>query len=472
MADTVSSLDGLVELRSLANLITDSIDQVEAAMLKHNTTFPSTRGPTTLAAQAPRRLPEVVAASSIGCAAANQLVAALGGPMNLLAYSAMAVGIPAALATVTRGNVAEAIRENDGEGGGADVRVVAKECGIDADKLARVLRVLCAHHIFVEVAPDVFAHNAASTLLDTGKRVTDIRASPETKHDNTIGLAAAMEHLVSEPMTAHGYLADVLLSPSPNANETAFNRAFNTPLSPWDWYELPENKLQLIRCTKAMQAGKLIIAPDAVLQGYDWAGLEEGAVVVDVGGGVGTQGKKIVQANPHLKIVVQDRAPVLEAAKEFWSDMPDAVSSGRVVLQANDFFAGQPQKNARVFLLSAILHDWADEQATDILVRLREAATPQTELVVVDSLIRHLSPDDGVADVPGAARPLPPSPLLPALSPVQYLTDIRMLANLAGKERTVAQLRALLEGAGWRLIRVHQGPAHAVGVQKAIAVPA
>ncbi|KZV60229.1 O-methyltransferase [Peniophora sp. CONT] len=472
MTDTAASLDGLAELRSLAKLITESVDQVEAAMAAHGTTFPSTRGPTTLAAQAPRRLPEVVAASSIGCAAATQLVAALGGPMMWLAHSAMAVGVPAALATVTKGNVAEAVREN-ADGQGADVKVIAKECGIDADKLARVLRVLCAHYIFVEVSPDVFAHNVASALLDTGKRVADIRANPMAKHDGTHGLSAALEHLVSEPMTAHSFLADVLLSPSPsNKDETAFNRAFGTTLSVWDWYDLPENKLQLVRCTKAMEAGKTIIPPDAVLQGYDWAGLENGSVVVDVGGGVGTQGKKIVRAHPHLKIVVQDRAPVVEAAVEFWSDMPDAVSSGRVVLQANDFFARQPQKDARVFLLSAILHDWADEPAQGILKRLREAAAPHTELVIVDSLIRYLSPDDEAPDVPGAARTLPPSPLLPALSATQYLTDLRMLATLNGKERTVTQLRALLESAGWRLTRVYHGPTHVPGVQKAIAVPA
>lgn len=128
------TLDGLSELRSLAKLITESVDQVEAAMVAHGTAFPSSRVPATLAAQAPRRLPEVVAASSIGCAAATQLVAALGGPMMLLAHSAVAVGVPAALATVTKGHVAEAVREHH-DGKGADVKVVAKECGIDAGKL-------------------------------------------------------------------------------------------------------------------------------------------------------------------------------------------------------------------------------------------------------------------------------------------------------------------------------------------------
>ena len=64
-------------------------------------------------------------------------------------------------------------------------------------------------------------------------------------------------------------------------------------------------------------------------------------------------------------------------------------------------------------------------------MRLREAAVPNTELIVVDSLIRYLNAaDDEAPDVPGAARPLPPSPLLPALNPMQYLTDVRVCGSL------------------------------------------
>ena len=114
-------------------------------------------------------------------------------------------------------------------------------------------------------------------------------------------------------MTAHAYLADALLCPSPtNPNETAFNRAYNTPLGVFDWYELPENKIQLLRCIKAMDAGKMIAPLDAVLQGYDWSTLEEGAVVVDVGGGIGVSSIAIAQACPELYCIVQDR-PQVEA---------------------------------------------------------------------------------------------------------------------------------------------------------------
>ena len=37
---------------------------------------------------------------------------------------------------------------------------------------ARVLRFLATNHWFTEVAPDVFANNLLSSLLDTGKEIT------------------------------------------------------------------------------------------------------------------------------------------------------------------------------------------------------------------------------------------------------------------------------------------------------------
>jgi hypothetical protein len=40
----------------------------------------------------------------------------------------------------------------------------------------RLLRLLSTHHIFQEVAPDVYAHNRISLELDTGKKYEDIKS--------------------------------------------------------------------------------------------------------------------------------------------------------------------------------------------------------------------------------------------------------------------------------------------------------
>jgi len=74
-------------------------------------------------------------------------------------------------------------------------------------------------------------------------------------------------------------------------------------------------------------------------------------------------------------------------------------------------------KNASVFLLRVVLHDWPDAFARKILLHLREAATPSTQLLIADFILPLACPDSmiGLEDVEGAESLLAPSPLLPNL---------------------------------------------------------
>ena len=47
-------------------------------------------------------------------------------------------------------------------------------------------------------------------------------------------------------------------------------------------------------------------------QGFDWAGLEEGSLVVDVGGGIGSTSMTLAKAFPHLRFCIQDRPKTVE----------------------------------------------------------------------------------------------------------------------------------------------------------------
>lgn len=95
---------------------------------------------------------------------------------------------------------------------------------------------------------------------------------------------------------------------------------------------------------------------------------------------------------------------------------------------AHDFFEPQPCKDASVFLLRAICHDWPDPFVVKILKRLHDAALPHTKLVLGDHVIPYACPDDTDASVlPGAARTLAPAPLLANLgrgSAVAYWVDM------------------------------------------------
>lgn len=80
---------------------------------------------------------------------------------------------------------------------------------------------------------------------------------------------------------------------------------------------------------------------------------------------------------------------------------------------AHDFFTEQPVKNATVFFLRAILHDWPTAYAARILSQLRGAATPQTTLVIADNIIEYACADEGpYQDIPGTETKSAPAPLL------------------------------------------------------------
>jgi hypothetical protein len=47
-------------------------------------------------------------------------------------------------------------------------------------------------------------------------------------------------------------------------------------------------------------------------QGFDWARLEDGGLVVDVGGGIGSTSMTLAKAFAHLKFCIQDRPKTVE----------------------------------------------------------------------------------------------------------------------------------------------------------------
>ena len=133
--------------------------------------------------------------------------------------------------------------------------------------------------------------------------------------------------------------------------------------------------------------------------------------------------------------------------------MPDALESGRVKIQgssvlscpavdtgltsfgsqkAQNFFEPQPARDddnsegVSVFLLSHVIHDWAEEYCLTILKHLRAAAGPKTQLVVVEQVMTPVCDEPAIHDIPGAQLPAPPFPLLRNLgraSSLAYLVD-------------------------------------------------
>lgn len=90
----------------------------------------------------------------------------------------------------------------------------------------------------------------------------------------------------------------------------------------------------------------------------------------------------------------------------------------------------QPLKNASVFLLKQILHDWSDPYVITILSELRKAALESTQLVIIDNIMSYACHDPSMDEkggiLSGTNRDAPP-PLLAnfgAANEIGYMTDM------------------------------------------------
>ena len=107
-----------------------------------------------------------------------------------------------------------------------------------------------------------------------------------------------------------------------------------------------------------------------------------------------------------------------------------------------DFFECVPPR-ADLYILSRILLDWNDKDATAILVTCRQAMADNSTLIMIDALLPQRA-----VDQPSAIR-----------------MDLHMLALFeGGRERTIDHYRELLDAADLRLVQTIpiQGPGVAI----------
>jgi len=81
----------------------------------------------------------------------------------------------------------------------------------------------------------------------------------------------------------------------------------------WEWFKTPESTLARDRTNKAMVGAEGFLH-GALIYDYDWEKHGQQATIVDVGGGVGGAAIELSRRFPKIKIVLQDRSSVIEAA--------------------------------------------------------------------------------------------------------------------------------------------------------------
>ncbi|GAA6022293.1 hypothetical protein JCM11491_005254 [Sporobolomyces phaffii] len=420
---------GIKELLFLRAKFNDLVDSLVSAEIE----LPSASDPSGYFPPPRPELPRIVALC-------EQVQALLGGPSYTLhqaflvsfprhpraapsrrahqASSGNQFHIPSCLRVAIEAHVEETLREAAEQGKAAlHVKVLAKSSSICPEKLARILRLLSARHIFREVGLDTFARNRCSSALDTGKSVQELKRYPDLAYVDTSGFAALLAHTADECFKASAYLAESVLSPatadSYDIRAAPFGVAYGDGVTIFEHFSDPRHAPFLARFSAGVRfAGHAFSGGvDNILEGYPWSNLRDQAVVVDVGAGIGQVSLTISEAVPHVRVVVQDLKDVIREAKPFWkSSAPRDIESGRVTLMEYDFFEEQPVKRADVYVLRAIVHDWADHDAVRILERIADAAAEHSALVVVEQPLAHLC----------SPNPFPPSSMLP------YFMDLQM----------------------------------------------
>ena len=171
----------------------------------------------------------------------------------------------------------------------------------------------------------------------------------------------------------------------------------------------------------AMRAGAVVQAL-ALAHALEWGDVR---TVCDVGGGTGGALRHLLEAYEHLEGVLFDLPEVVTDADPVLVDGPLAT---RCRVEGGSFFERVPPGFDR-YLLLAIVHDWDDERATEILRRVAAALPPHGEAIVVEGVLSE-SPTDEFAAA----------------------SDLLMLVLANGRERTHPQSRHLFNEAGLDLI--------------------
>jgi hypothetical protein len=284
---------------------------------------------------------------------------------------------------------------------GAEARPVADlaaELGASPDGLGRLLRLLAALELVEAVEPDRFRANDASRLLR--------RDQPRSLRTEALHVLAPWSGIAWEQLES-----------SIREGTSGFERSAGMPL--FEYLERHPEEAAVFQAFQAVQVRRNI---EQLVAAHSFP---TSGTVVDVGGGNGTMLRQLLIRVPGLRGVLYDRPEAIAHAAEGAGG--DALAS-RLDVVAGDFFESAPA-GGDVYLLSHILHDWADAEAVRILSSVGAAMGADSELLLIENLPNRA--DMGIV--------------------FGYL-DLLMLTSTGGRERTLDAHHALLDAAGLRLV--------------------
>ncbi|GAB3473943.1 methyltransferase [Amycolatopsis cihanbeyliensis] len=273
---------------------------------------------------------------------------------------------------------------------------LAGTVGCHPGALLRLLRAMAALELLVETEAGVFRLTGAGVLLRTDR--------PDS-----------MRSFVG--MTTHPAMLDAwrLLDGAVRAGSTVFDQVFGT-----DFFRHLGSDPELSEQFNTAMRQSARIAAQVLPSAFDFGRY---GTLADIGGGNGTVLSAILAEHPRLRGILFDTPDGIAEA-----EVPE-----RCERQAGDFFTAVPA-GADLYLLKSIVHDWDDARCASILGNIRGVIPEHGRLLVVE--------------------PVLPEVVQPGQSSLAYLSDLNMLVNLGGQERTGADFARLFAASGFELADV------------------
>lgn len=271
--------------------------------------------------------------------------------------------------------------------------------GIDRGRLRRLLRALAALGVLEEATDGGFVNTEVGELFRNdvpASRRRLVRMLVPESYRNWDHFMETLRTGVTGQSIAHGATLWELIARDPD-----FGSRFN----------------------EAMASNTESLAQFVATSG-DFA---HASLVVDVGGGEGSLLAGVLRHHPGLRGIVVDLPAGLAQTASYL--MSQQVLDRCTIVEGN-FFDSVPAGD--VFMLKDILHDWDDEHVGAILGVCRTAMSPSARIMVVE-------------------RVMPSHVTSTSTHMNATMTDLQMMVQLGGQERTLEEFGVLFERAGLKI---------------------
>ncbi|RSO04298.1 methyltransferase [Streptomyces sp. WAC 05379] len=280
---------------------------------------------------------------------------------------------------------------------------VAADAGTAPQPMTRLLRALAALGLLEEHAPGSFSVTPAGALLHSGR--------PDS--------LTSFVGMFTEPTIVRAWEH---LDDSVRTGEVAFDTVFGT-----DFFSHLARHPELSAGFNSAMSQAVAETAAVLPYAFDFGRFSR---VTDVGGGDGTLLSAVLDAHPGLSGVVFDTEQGLAEAPK---TLERHGLGERCSLLAGDFFRAVPG-GSDLYLMKSILHDWTDEQAVTILTHCREVLPPGGRVLIVEPVLPEAVAPPTRAEVSDGA--------------ITYLSDLNMLVNVGGRERTRQDFEEVCRRAG------------------------